>query len=232
MALSSLTGPRLAVVVAHADDETLGAAGTLHKVVKQGVNVRLVVVADGESSRFETEGEDVKHAIRAREDACRAALASLGIEDIRFLRQRDNKLDALALVDLVRLIQHQLVDFQPTSVLTHFANDLNQDHRRVYEAVSVIARPEPSNSINALMSLYVASASDWYPGTKPFEPNLFVDISREISIKVEALKAYEIEMRPFPHARSIESIEASHKYWGSKVGLQACEPFVIWRHIS
>lgn len=32
MSLSSLKGPRLAVVVAHADDETLGAGGALRYV--------------------------------------------------------------------------------------------------------------------------------------------------------------------------------------------------------
>jgi len=43
------------------------------------------------------------------------------------------------------------------------------------------------------------------------------------------LRAYDEEMRIFPHARSVEAIEHLAKWRGSQVGVLAAEAFVLER---
>ena len=46
------------------------------------------------------------------------------------------------------------------------------------------------------------------PGCRPFTPNLFVDIDAVLAAKLEAFAAYESEVRPWPHPRSLRALEA------------------------
>lgn len=60
-------------------------------------------------------------------------------------------------------------------------------------------------------------------------PNVYVEISDFLDIKLKALQAYQLEMRPAPHSRSIE--HAEHLAWhrGHSVGVVAAEAFVAIR---
>ena len=62
-----------------------------------------------------------------------------------------------------------------------------------------------------------------------FLPNLFVDISNYISIKMEAANAYDIEMRDKPHSRSFENLIALSTYRGHSVGVNHAEAFTAYR---
>jgi LmbE family N-acetylglucosaminyl deacetylase len=65
-----------------------------------------------------------------------------------------------------------------------------------------------------------------------FAPKRFVDISGTLAMKRRALEAYAKEMRPFPHARSREAVEALARWRGATVGLEAAEGFDIIREID
>ena len=54
----------------------------------------------------------------------------------------------------------------------------------------------------------VASATDFgHPALfGNFTPNLFISIKNEWNYKEKALKAYEEEIRPYPHSRSLTGI--------------------------
>lgn len=72
------------------------------------------------------------------------------------------------------------------------------------------------------------------PGTV-FAPNVFVDIGDTLETKLAAMRAYENthsgEMRPFPHPRSYEALEAYAKRHGAMSGLLAAEPFMLVRQV-
>ena len=75
------------------------------------------------------------------------------------------------------------------------------------------------------------SATEWrLPGSGlPFVPNLFVDISHQFDKKRRALEAYASEMRPFPHARSLEALEHLARWRGASAGVAAAEAFQLAR---
>ena len=62
-------------------------------------------------------------------------------------------------------------------------------------------------------------------------PNVFVDITETLDKKIEALGAYQGELREYPHPRSPEAIQAIAHRWGSTVGAEAAEAFQLIRSI-
>jgi LmbE family N-acetylglucosaminyl deacetylase len=117
--------------------------------------------------------------------------------------------------------------WQPDIVYTHFAGDINADHRRISEAVRVACRPYAAPSVHRLLEFYTPSSTEW---GEAFKPNVYVDISDHIAAKTEAmLRHYESEMRPFPHPRSSIALVNTAAFWGSHVGYAAAEPFVLVR---
>lgn len=75
------------------------------------------------------------------------------------------------------------------------------------------------------------SSTEWSsPGLAPFLPNLFVDISAYMEIKMQALEAYTLEMRAPPHSRSAEHMRCLAKHHGySSSGVDAAEAFIVMR---
>ena len=80
------------------------------------------------------------------------------------------------------------------------------------------------------VSFEVSSSTEWdFPQT--FSPNIFVDISKELSFKLKAMKSYKNELQEFPHPRSLESLEVIAKRWGTVCGFTAAEAFYLVRHM-
>ena len=65
--------------------------------------------------------------------------------------------------------------------------------------------------------------------SKMFLPNVFVDIKDSLDSKIEAMKMYPSECRPYPHPRSPESLKAHANYWGLIAGMEYAEPFKLIR---
>ena len=65
-----------------------------------------------------------------------------------------------------------------------------------------------------------------------FHPVRFVDISKTLERKRKAMECYDSEMRPFPHTRSFEGLEALARWRGVSAGAQAAEAFTVVREIS
>ena len=61
---------------------------------------------------------------------------------------------------------------------------------------------------------------------------MFVDISEFLEKKIGACECYFEEMRPSPHARSVENVVALAKFRGHSVGVDAAEAFAVYRMIK
>jgi LmbE family N-acetylglucosaminyl deacetylase len=118
-------------------------------------------------------------------------------------------------------------------VLTHHAGDVNIDHRVVHDAVIAACRPQPGYSVKELLFFEVPSSTEWRPpgSAEPFNPNWFFDITSTLATKMEALRAYEAELRAFPHPRSLKAVEALALWRGATAGVEAAEAFVLGRKI-
>jgi LmbE family N-acetylglucosaminyl deacetylase len=222
------------VVAAHPDDEVLGCGGTMARHVAHGDHVTTIIVAEGSTSR-QTSRDRQSDAcnLYALKQAALRANAKLGVDDVRFLEFPDNRLDGVHRLDLVKALEQVLSDLQPDCVYTHSAADLNIDHQLVHEAVLTACRPVPGQVTHTILCFEVASSTEWRGASSaaPFVPNWFVDISAHHEAKVLALQEYTTEMRAWPHARSLESLEALAKWRGATIGVGAAEAFQLARHL-
>ena len=112
---------------------------------------------------------------------------------------------------------------------THY--DVNLDHRTVYQACLQSTRPIKKNRIKALLSFEVLSSTEW-KYNKTFEPNLFINIEKEIKYKIKAMQRYKSEMNSFPHPRSTIGINTLAKYRGIQSQNKFAEAFKIIRLFS
>ena len=222
-------GDRVLVLVAHSDDETLGAGGTIRRFVSEGKTVGVVSFTDGVSAR----GPGMESEVLSRQDAANTAAKLLGFSWLSSFGFPDNSLDTVPLLDMVKPLEAIASEFRPDLVFTHSSADLNVDHRKVLEATLVCFRPQPSETYAAIYSMEIPSATGWgHPGiTDVFVPNVFVNISETLKSKEAAMEAYASEMRNFPHARSIGGIKHLAGFRGSQVGLEAAEAFQLVRKI-
>lgn len=218
------------VVAAHPDDEVLGCGGTIARHVDQGDTVHILIVAEGATSRDAVRDASARgQEISALAAAARQAAAVLGAQPPIFCGLPDNRLDQLPLLDVVKVIQEVVDAVQPSIVYTHHAGDLNVDHRVLCQAVATVCRPLPGAAVRSIYHFEVQSSTEWGAAaiSVPFNPCRFVDVSTTLDRKLAALDCYASEMRPFPHARSLQAAEALARLRGSQVGCHAAEAFMV-----
>ena len=223
------------VVAAHPDDEVLGCGGTISRHADAGDLVRVLIVAEGATSRQnQRDRAEAKDELSSLAQAAQVVSTILGAVGVELMDLPDNRLDTLDRLDLIKQIEERIARDQPQVVYVHHAGDVNVDHRRLHEAVVTACRPIPGQPVRRLLSYEVASSTEWQPpGSAPaFHPNWFVDISSQWERKCLALEAYASEMRPWPHARSIESLEHLARWRGAQVGVEAAEAFCLLRQIT
>ena len=82
--------------------------------------------------------------------------------------------------------------------------------------------------MKAFISFEILSSTEW-KYNRIFEPNLFINIEKEIRYKIQALKRYKSEIKKYPHPRSTEGIKALGSYRGIQSHNRFAEAFKIIR---
>lgn len=229
-----MLGERVLVVCAHPDDEILGCGAVMAKLRKRGAAVRVLIIGEGSSCRFDAEDRESPEclaAIAGRQAAAREALHRIGVDGPTFLDVPCGRFDTTPLIDIGKSIEAEIAAFLPDTVLTHAHTDANNDHRITFQATLQATRPGALNHVAAVLSFEVPSSTEWR-FVETFQPNYFVPIEGEIDAKIEAMSAYGAEMKPFPFPRSAELIRALAMVRGANAGVAFAEAFHLVRGIS
>jgi LmbE family N-acetylglucosaminyl deacetylase len=218
------------VVAAHPDDEILGCGATMARHAAEGDRVTVLLMADGVGAR---NPENASAALAQRQNAARKANKILGLENVTLLTYPDNRMDTVALLDIVQDVEKLIRQCAPEIVYTHHSGDVNIDHRLVSEAVVVASRSTPGFSVRQLLFFETASSTEWRPPVSgmSFAPNYFVNVSNYLALKLQALEVYSEELRAFPHPRSKTAIAHLAAWRGATVGVDAAEAFELARAI-
>ena len=210
------------VIAAHPDDELLGCAGTLKRLIDEGYKVVTVIFAKG---RIDKERE----MLQAMADANNY----LGVEEHIFLAYPNLLLETYPLHVINKEIEGLLAKYEPSIVFTHHYGDINRDHQVLFQAVLTAARPLPGKKPIEILCFETVSSSEWsqFTDDKTFKPTYFVDITDTIDKKIESLKFYHEEMRPFPHPRSYEGLRHLAQVRGMAVGVEYAEAFEVIRRV-
>ena len=225
---------RVLVVAAHPDDEVLGCGATIHKILSQGGHVRVCILGEGSTCRYPVgriASEEAKAAISQRRSFADQALASLGVVDAVFGDLPCGRFDQIPLIDIGKQIEEQIRQFRPDTVLTHFGQDANSDHRLSFNAVIAATRPVPGSPVKDVMSFETLSSTEWR-FVETFRPNVFVDVDAHIDAKVKAFSFYApTEGKEFPFPRCEQGLRLQAQVRGMQVGISHAEAFQIVRSV-
>ena len=234
---------KILILAAHPDDEVLGMGGTIKKLSKGGNDIKIIFMSTGILSRRKIESKVSKQVftkdwmkknenkIKSLRGDAKKAGKILGVNEIEFMDFPDNEMDIVSTLMVTKSIENSIKDFNPKVVYTTPQNDVNVDHQKVYASTLVATRPHKNSNVQEVLSYEIPSSTEWFFSSQ-FNPNVFVDISKEFASKIKAIKAYKNEIREFPHPRSIEALEVITKRWGSVAGFNFAEAFKLVRMLK
>ena len=221
---------KILVIASHPDDEVLGCGGTLIKYSKMGYEIRIVFMTNGVSSRSKIKNNEILKRKKAAIKACKI----LGANKPKFFNFKDNQMDSVPLLKIVKVIENEIYLFKPSIIFTHFNGDLNIDHEITSRATLTACRPTLNHPVKSLFMFYVPSSTEWShnKNKKNFIPNWFEDISNSDKQKKLALNCYKMEMRKWPHPRSLKNISNLQNVFASEVGQKKTESFMLYRGLN
>jgi N-acetylglucosamine malate deacetylase 1 len=213
------------VIAPHPDDETLGVGGTIRRMAASGYRVTVLTVAAHMPPLYDKE----VHETTVRES--RAAHEVLGVSESIYLDKPAVLLGNIPVHEFNGLILDHVSRIAPEILLMPYY-DRHIDHRLVFEACMVAARPVgPGKNIKLVAAFETISETHWNaPHIEPnFVPNLCVDITGQIDSKLEAMACFKSQLHDFPAPRSVEALRALALFRGSQAGYGYAEGFHIIR---
>ena len=218
---------RALVIAPHPDDEILGAGGTIARLARSGHEVDVAVVTTGRPPAYsETQIATV------RGEAERAHRA-LGVRETIWLGMPAAQLSETPHGELNAALHHLIRDLDPQTLLVPFVGDIHRDHQLTFLSALVAARPHQARFPAMILAYETLSETNWNaPYLSPgFLPNVFIDISDTLQVKLEAMRMFRSQLRDFPHERSAEALNALAMLRGAAVHCRAAEAFVLIRHV-
>lgn len=205
------------IIAAHLDDFELGMGGTASKLCTND-NVHLLVLCKGDRPGHEKVGSP-------RKVACVNNCKDIGMHDVVFHDYSDTRLDQTSQTELCNLVQDQIQTIRPTTVYTHYSDDVHKDHCIVSDVTRVACRMRQSSPVNKLYEYTIPGSTEW--GYVPRQFNVFEDITDHANDKMEMINRYYTELRDPPDPVSLSMIEARDKYHGSLCGCERAEIFKL-----
>lgn len=219
---------RALVIAPHPDDDILGVGGFIKKLADSGCQVNVLTVS-GHLPPLYSESDfniTVEEADKAHN--------LVRVSHCDYLKIPATKIGDIPISDLNYKVFSVIAAFKPSLVLCPFP-DRHIDHRQVFDATMVAARPVGAGSNIRLLAAYeTLSETHWNAPYIEcnFIPNWVVDITNTIEIKKQALACFQSQVSPFPGPRSIEAIEALAKFRGTQSGFAYGEGLHIIRMTS
>lgn len=214
------------IVVAHPDDETLGAGASIYKWTHSGNTVDVCVMCTEAKARAFRPGDN-----ELDEDMNRS-MHSLGVENIYRGEFPNIEMNVVPHLKLVQFIEHAIMESQPDIIITHHPSDTNNDHLQTsiacQAAIRLFQRRTEVKPLSEFWFMEILSSTEWSVNTSCnfFSPNTYVEIGKSlVEKKIEAMEMYRGVMRPYPHPRSRESLTGLAAYRGSQSGCNYAEAF-------
>lgn len=216
------------IVVAHPDDEVLGAGASIHKWTKNGDSVDVCIMsANAQARAFRPNDNELNEDLNT-------SAQSLGISKIYEGSFPNIEMNTVPHLKLVQFIEEAIKASEPDIIITHHPADTNNDHLQTsmacQEAVRLFQRRPEVKRVQEVWYMEVPSCTEWAINSamQKFTPNCYVEVGLEgVNAKIQALNMYRGVMRPYPHPRSAEYITGLAAYRGGQWGLTYAESFEV-----
>ncbi len=225
---TSIMGKKILVVAPHPDDEILGCGGTIKKYLSAGNRVFILIMSRGKKELYSDE-----KILNVRREA-EAAHSILGVTGTRFLDFPAPDLDTIPISEISEAIRKVIVELNINTLYLPHYGDIHHDHKIVFNAGLVAARPVNGNPVRSIYTYETLSETEWGTpeASSAFTPTCYENISGFFDSKVEAMKCYKSQLKEFPNPRSLKNIESLATYRGASVGFTFAEAFMVIRIIN
>jgi len=210
------SGQKVLVYSPHPDDETIGAGGYIANAIKQGADVKIVLVTNG----------NAHHLQNIRYEEFKKATGILGVSsnNLVFLNYPDGKLKKQDPDKLENDLKQQLIDYSPDIVLYPHPQDKHFDHAIVGKIMQKILKDK-----NIISYQYLVHHQR-FPQPKKFSPDAYLlppisminfdsqwqkyELPYQIEDqKLEAILTYKSQLRvPFLRSLILSSIRKNELF--------------------
>ena len=205
----------------HADDVEIAMGGTIARFVDEGHNVTIMTAiipkedTSGKIDNFMSENRlaEAKNAA----SILGAKLDVMNIDPYEFNYNRK----------FIKIFDEKINSYKPDIIFSCWEHDTHQDHKNLSQILFSVTRKN-----NISVNMYEVML----PGglnTYAFNPQYFVNISKYIEKKIEAIKCYKsvFENKKNNYSKYFDSILGRAKFRGEVIGVDYAEAFVIAKKI-
>ena len=237
-----MSGQRVLVIAPHADDETYGCAGTIARIKSLGGEAHVLLGSLGGIDHYGPAGTgEMMHRVSSdtRLNEFNSVMEMLKVDDWEVMFADESlhmALDTVPRKDLVRMIERDarlsVENIQPTMMLIP-SMSYNQDHEALFRACMTAARPglRTERHLVPFVLGYDNTSLFWSPENERFHPNLYVDVSEFLDVKIKALQAHVSQVRGALFHGSPEGLELQSRLRGREISVEAAEGFVVHRAV-
>ena len=216
------------LVVAHPDDEVLGAGASIWNWTRNGDVVDVALMCTEAKARAFRPGDEELNS-----DLDESA-AYLGINKKYEATFPNIEMNTVPHLKLVQFIESAIKESEPDIIITHHPADTNNDHLQTsmacQEAIRLFQRRPEVKRVKEFWYMEVPSCTEWAINNafNLFRPNCYVEGGKEgVDAKIKALSMYRGVMRPYPHPRSAEYITGLAAMRGGQWGQNYSEAFEV-----
>jgi bacillithiol biosynthesis deacetylase BshB1 len=189
---------------AHPDDVELGCAGTVIKEVQAGKQVGIIDLTRGELG--------TRGTAESRDSETKSATEIMGVairENMNFKDGffKDDEEHKIALVKKIR-------KYRPEIVITNAVSDRHPDHSRGSQITVDACFLAGLEKVETGQEVWRPKAIYHYIQFNNLKPDIVVDISDQIDLKLEAVKAYKTQFFD-PNSNESETIISSQGFLDS-----------------
>ena len=172
-ALPVKSGEIVFVIAPHPDDETIGCGGAILKMIRQHIDVRILLLTDGGNGVRPHEDAEV------REREFERAMEVLGIKHIYRFGFKDGKL-AESYILMRNELENYIKKDRPRLIFAPYIFDFNKDHQCAVKALIELRK--------IMISTDIMMYEVWTP---ILYPDYYINITEEYQNKKMAMQCYE-----------------------------------------
>ncbi len=219
------------VIAPHPDDEILGCGGTIAKHVANDDDVYVCIVTRGYPPVYNHPREVLDNLQHDLFDEIQAAHKLLNVKKTFYLQMPAVMMETVPRYELNGKVSGLIKEVEPNVIYIPHFGDMQKDHAITSEAVMVAVRPKFEYNVQYVYAYETLSETEWNipHAANAFMPNVFIDISDYLGIKLEAMACYKSQISLSPNPRSLEAVQALAKFRGSTMGTRAAEAFTLIR---
>jgi bacillithiol biosynthesis deacetylase BshB1 len=215
----------------HPDDVELFCGGTLSLLIHLGHAVGIADLTEGELSSRGTVQQRREEAEAARQALAIPLRMNAGIKDGDLASTQEN----------IRRVINIIRQHHPKWLLCPWKWDRHPDHEDAYHLVRKAAFQAGLHKLEVDGDPFRPQGILYYPGHWVPEPSFVVDVSDHLDRKYDAIACYKSQFylsesddpeTYISRPKFLEDLKVRDRYWGSQIGTEAGEPWIVERPLG